>query len=308
MHRSLYGLDAVNFLIAAMQTCFGAFVTVHLVRNGWVAEEIGFALTIGTMSNLVCQVPGGFFVDGIRDKRRAIWLGTLGLAAAALLLGLSPGRSAVCFGLALQGFASSLLGPGIASTTLAVVGQPLFSERIGRNARFASIGNGLTAAVMGFAGSWFDPTVIFTISAALSVPALFALSLIGRSRGSIAIAGPVGAGGQGQDNPKLTWDGVKSLFLSPGLLVFAACVLLFFASSGALLPGVAGHVTRQRPEFATLIVAVTILLPQVIVASMSPWVGRTADRAGRRPLLLLGWGCFRCKRCCTQRSRFRWRW
>ena len=36
--------------------------------------------------------------------------------------------------------------------------------------------------------------------------------------------------------------------------------------------------------------AATILLPQVIVASMSPWVGRTADRAGRRPMLLLGWG------------------
>ena len=246
MHRSLYGLDGVNFLVAAMQTCFGAFVTVHLVSNGWVAEEIGFALTIGTMSNLVSQVPGGFFVDSIRDKRRAIWLGTLGLAAAALLLGLSPSRSAVYFGVALQGLASSLLGPGIASTALALVGQTSFSERIGRNARFASIGNGLTAAVMGFAGSWFDPTAIFTISAGLSVPTLFALSLIGRGRRSNAIADPAGAGGQGQDNPKLTWDGVKSLLLSRGLLVFAACVLLFFASSGALLPGVAGQVTRRR--------------------------------------------------------------
>jgi hypothetical protein len=49
-------------------------------------------------------------------------------------------------------------------------------------------------------------------------------------------------------------------------------------------------VTRRRPEFATLIVAATILLPQIIVALIAPWIGRTAERAGRRPMLLLGWG------------------
>ena len=31
-------------------------------------------------------------------------------------------------------------------------------------------------------------------------------------------------------------------------------------------------------------------MPQVIVALLAPWVGRTAERAGRRPMLLLGWG------------------
>ena len=37
-------------------------------------------------------------------------------------------------------------------------------------------------------------------------------------------------------------------------------------------------------------IAATILLPQAIVAAISPWIGRRADRSGRRPLLLLGWG------------------
>jgi MFS family permease len=48
--------------------------------------------------------------------------------------------------------------------------------------------------------------------------------------------------------------------------------------------------TRRHPEFATLIVAAMILLPQAIVATLSPWIGRSADRLGRRPMLLLGWG------------------
>jgi predicted MFS family arabinose efflux permease len=66
--------------------------------------------------------------------------------------------------------------------------------------------------------------------------------------------------------------------------------VLFFASSAAMLPGVAVRATRQHPEYATLIVAATTLLPQAIVAAISPWIGRTARRSGRRQLLLFGWG------------------
>jgi predicted MFS family arabinose efflux permease len=68
------------------------------------------------------------------------------------------------------------------------------------------------------------------------------------------------------------------------------CIVLFFIASAALLPGVAARVTRRYPEFATLIVAGTMLLPQAIVAAVSPWIGSRAQRSGRRPLLLFGWG------------------
>ena len=46
----------------------------------------------------------------------------------------------------------------------------------------------------------------------------------------------------------------------------------------------------NRPVLATLIAAGTTLLPQAIVAAISPWIGRTAERSGRLPLLLFGWG------------------
>ncbi len=54
--------------------------------------------------------------------------------------------------------------------------------------------------------------------------------------------------------------------------------------------GVVARATLHRPYLATLIAAVTMLLPQAIVAAISPWIGRTAERSGRRPLLLFGWG------------------
>ena len=141
-------------------------------------------------------------MDSIRDKRRAIWLGTLGLAAAALLLGLSPGRSSRLFRATLQGFASSLLGPGILHHARRGRAYPSFSERIGRNARLASIGNGLTAAVMGIRRV---PTSIrlrsLHISAALVRAGAVRPVADGRSRGSIAMPTRWERGGQGQDNP-----------------------------------------------------------------------------------------------------------
>jgi hypothetical protein len=99
-----------------------------------------------------------------------------------------------------------------------------------------------------------------------------------------------------QDEGGLSWRGLKSLFLDRRLLVFVFCIVLFFIASAALLPGVAARVTRRYPEFATLIVAGTMLLPQAIVAAVSPWIGSRAQRSGRRPLLLFGWGSGRALR------------
>jgi len=77
--------------------------------------------------------------------------GVMGVGAAALLLALTTDWRGVYVAEALQGLASSLIAPGIAAISLAAVGHSAFGERIGRNARFASIGSGLTAGAMGLA-------------------------------------------------------------------------------------------------------------------------------------------------------------
>jgi MFS family permease len=289
--HSANGLDGINFFVASMQAGFGTFVTVYLVRNHWPLQAIGFALTISTVSSLASQVPAGAFIDGIRDKRRAVRLGIIGVGVAALLLALTPAKPAVYLAQALQGLASSLIAPGIAAISLASVGHDAFSERVGRNARYASIGNGLTAGAMGLAGSYFEPVSIFLLAAALTVPALLSLSLIRSGPVTKPVAdAALGPEEPGHDDTKITWISLKRLFLDRRLVIFAVCIVLYFVSSAALLPGVAVRVTRLHPELAALIVAATMLLPQAIVAMVSPWIGRTAERSGRRPMLLLGWG------------------
>ena len=287
--RSARGLDGVNFFVAAMQTAFGAFVTVYLVRNDWEPRAIGFALTISTLSSLISQAPAGAFIDSIHDKRRAVRIGAIGVGVSALLLALTSAKAVVSLAQALQGLASSLIGPGIAAISLQTVGHTAFSERVGRNARFASIGNGLTAGVMGFAGSYFAPVSIFWLTAVLTVPALLSLTLVGTKRTERPIADATGTKDPRPEGSSITWQGIKGLFLDRRLLIFAFCIVLFFVSSAAIMPGVAVRVTRQHPGLSTLIVAATILVPQGIVATISPWVGRTAERSGRRPLLLFGW-------------------
>jgi MFS family permease len=272
-----------------VQAGFGSFLTVYLVKNSWPPQAIGFALTIATISSLFSQMPAGAVLDSMRDKRRAILLGIAGVGLAALLLCVTAARPAVLLALVMQGLASSLIGPGIAAISLALVGQAALAERIGRNARFASIGNGMAAVAMGITGAYLPAVSVFLIAAVLAVPALLSLALIGAgSKPAIVQAGTTNP--DGQDDTRITLRGMKLLLLDRRLSIFAACVVLFFAASAAMGPGVAGQVTRRWPEFATIIVAATILVPQAIIAAISPWIGRRAESSGRRPLLLVAWG------------------
>jgi hypothetical protein len=229
--RSLHGLDWLNFFVANIQTGFGPFIAVYLTENRWTTAEIGYALSIGTICSLVSQVPAGALVDAMRDKRWAVWFGSVAISGTALLYALSPTQLSVYIAEVLHGLASSVIGPAIAAVTLTLVGRAAFSERVGRNARFASVGSGLAAGVMGAAGSFVSASSVFWLTAALGVPTLMALRLIGPETIGVAITVPAD-----KKDAQITWAGLKELFLDRRLLIFAVCVVLFFISNAAMLP------------------------------------------------------------------------
>ena len=58
---SLYGLDGVNFFLAAVLAGFGPYVAAYLADQKWTQADIGFVLTAGSIAGLLSQLPGGEF-------------------------------------------------------------------------------------------------------------------------------------------------------------------------------------------------------------------------------------------------------
>ena len=56
--QSQHGLDWMNFFLADVQTGFGAFVAFYLADLGWAKDQVGMALTAGTLAGVLCQAPG----------------------------------------------------------------------------------------------------------------------------------------------------------------------------------------------------------------------------------------------------------
>jgi hypothetical protein len=67
------------------------------------------------------------------------------------------------------------------------------------------------------------------------------------------------------------------------LLILAGCVMLFHLANSAMLPLMGSVVTMRSSQWATVLIAACIVVPQLVVAALSPWVGRRAESWGRSP-------------------------
>jgi len=228
---------------------------------------------------LACQMPGGALVDAMRSARPVAMLAVTAICLSALALAIWPTFFVVMAARVLHAGASCVLGPVIAAISLGLVGHAALGARLGRNARFASIGNGFAAAVMGICGSLFSNQAVFFLTAVLAAPALLALARIRtghieRPRETKVAAATVS---------------VRKVLSDRRLLIFAGCILLFQLANAAMLPLIGGILTLRSSEWAATLIGACIVVPQVIVAGFAPWVGRVADSWGRRPLLFF---CF----------------
>jgi MFS family permease len=153
--QSRQGLDWMNFFLADVQTAFGAFVAFYLADLGWSKGQVGLALTVGTLSGVISQIPGGALADAVRWKRGLAAIGIGMICVSALILALMPSFALVFFAEILHGLTAGIVTPAIAAISLGLVGRRAMSLRTGRNYRFDAAGNALTAGLMGLAGQYF---------------------------------------------------------------------------------------------------------------------------------------------------------
>lgn len=316
--RSLRALDWLNFFIANVQTGFGPFIASYLASQKWTQGEIGVALSVGTITAMISQLPAGAVVDAIRSKHLAAISAIIAVTISALMFALSAAWIAVVSAEVLHGFASCMLVPALAAISLKLVGRANLGDRLGRNARWASIGSAFAALLMGLAGQYVSVRAIFWLTAALTIPAIFALAMIegggtafnwvdrllarfgvapvndtadsgsasdGQSSGASASAQRAARAAVEDAQPK---ESIWTLVRDRRLLTFAICIVLFHLSNAAMLNLAAGEVTLKMGDHVQMVIAACIVVPQIIVAAMSPWVGRASQLWGRRPILVLG--------------------
>ena len=174
---SLYGLDGVNFFLAAALAGFGPYVAAYLGDQKWTQIDIGLVLTAGGVAGLLTQLPGGELLQGsLQTGGDRSWRQHC-----------DPQCLYPCI------LAAPTVGFHRTSATghdwrLSWTGdrcdQPWHgwsrgvAKRLGRNQRFASTGALVGAALMGLVGYLLSYQAIFLIVALLGLPLFVALARI----------------------------------------------------------------------------------------------------------------------------------
>jgi MFS family permease len=282
---SLRALDWVNFFLAGVLAGFGPYVAVYLADQKWTQENIGFVLSAGGLAGLLSQVPGGELLDATRSKRTIMALGVLVVALSATIIAFRPTFLLVLIGLTLFGVVGGLLGQAIAAVSLGLVGHSALPERLGRNARFSATGSLVAAGLMGLIGYAFSYRAIFLLVVALTLPVLISL---GRIHGADIHFGRSCGAPHHHTRDRPLRAGRVSLCKNRGLIVISLCLFLFQLSNASMLPLAGESLIYHGQSRSSLIISAWIVLPQIVVAAVAPWVGHEADNRGRRPLLLIG--------------------
>jgi MFS family permease len=281
-------LDALNFLLADVRGALGPYLNVFLVtQQHWSQGAVGLVTAIAGWIGLAVQTPVGALIDATRAKR-ALIVGALAiLATGAVTIYITPAFWPVMIANSLMALVGDIFGPAVAALTLGLYRRAELARRMGRNSAWDHAGNVAIAATAGLVGWTFSQRAVFLLVPVFAVLAVAAIWSIPagaidheRARGAVEREG-VNDGGA---HP----SGWSILLTCRPLLVYAACALLFHFANAPLLPLVGQKLALAHKELATAMMSACIIAAQAIMLPIALVVGHTADRCGRKPILLAG--------------------
>ncbi len=282
--RLLRGLDWLFFFVADLQTSFGPFIAVYLTDHRWTQAQLGVALGVGSATAMLAQVPAGLLVDALRSKALAAAVALVGICGSAVLLAQSPHVLAGAAGAVAVRVCQLHAGP-VAGGADARLGQPAADPGAARPQRAVRRGRqrGRRGHDGGVRHLGLDARGVLARRPA--VPA---------GAGGAALARA--AGGRAADREleptehllAASHETMRHVLLDRRLLGLYRMRVAVQLANAAMLPLAGVEITKRADEHASLIIAACILVPQLLVAALSPLAGSAAQRWGRRAVLVVG--------------------
>ncbi len=282
-------LDAVNFLLADVRGALGPYLNVFLItQQHWSQTDVGWVTTISGLLGLAAQTPAGAAIDATRRKRGAVVLALIVLAIGALVIFAIPTFLPVMVANTAIAVVGDVFGPAVAAVTLGLYARRHLARRMGRNSAFDHAGNVAIAAAAGGIGYLLSQRAVFLLVPVFALAAAVAMLSIPQAAIDQDRARGLGDGEGREGKEAQGPSGVAVLLKSRPLIVFAVCAMLFHFANAPLLPLVGQKLAQAYPKLATAMMSACIIAAQLIMLPVALAVGRTADRFGRKPILLIG--------------------
>lgn len=274
-------LDWLNFLLADVRGGFIPYIGVFLVTQAnWDPATLGVVLTLSGLIGITAHAPMGAFIDSTRGKRGLLIAGVALLAVCAIAIERAPVPPVVLAADIVMAVAGAIFAPTVAAITLGLYGRAQFAAHVGRNLVFDRIGNIAVAILAGAVGWWLSQRALFylvPVFAALAVAAV--LSIPARA---IDHERARGLDARGAQTPA-AW---RALLRHRKLLALAAGAALFHFANAPMLLLLGQKLGLAHAGHATLLMAATIMIAQVVMIPTAALVGSHADRWGRKPFFL----------------------
>jgi MFS family permease len=279
-------LDALNFLLADVRGALGPYLNVFLVtQQGWSQSSVGLVTAIGGLIGLAAQTPIGAAIDATRAKRGVLVAALVVLACAALVIFAVPSFWPVLAANAVIAIVGDVFGPAVAALTLGLFVRDQLARRMGRNGACDHAGNVAIALVAAAIGWLFGQRAVFLLVPAFATLAILAVLSIPAA--AIDHRRARGAEPNGEAQEGASWGTI--LECRP-LAVYAGCTMLFHFANAPLLPLVGQKLAFANKELATAMMSSCIIAAQLVMLPIALFAGSRADRWGRKPILLIGFG------------------
>lgn len=280
--RAIWPLQSLNFFMADLQAGIGPFLGIFLLAHGWQSGLIGSVMTIGGVAGMIMTIPAGALIDATKRKRFYVVISAIFTILASGIVLFTQEFWLVSISQVATAIAGSAIGPAIIGITLGIVKQKGFNRQNGHNQAFNHAGNVVGSALSGYLGYKFGITAIFILAAFFGLLSIISVLLIPAKSIDDNAARGMKEGGSDEKA-----SGFKVLFQCKSLLVLAGALAFFHLGNGAMLPLYGLAAAAKSQENASMFVAMTIIIAQLVMIGTSLVAMKMADKSGYWVVLLI---------------------